>query len=209
MLRIPVIAAVASIAAASTAFALGDTTRTSSAGASSSSGAIAGATAYGGRGGSAKQGQAQGQIQGQTSVQKTNQDTRQLNKQSAESNSGGNTQGTTVEGDNVEGSFAFGYAAPSVAVQSNNVIGTTEAITTGGFQFPAIGGAVWWSEIKTTIGGVPLVVEALKIAGDPEYAAAVTKTTALGPDTATSRAYAAVMCVNFEDEATAYGLTCE
>lgn len=214
MLRIPVIAAAITLMAGSAAFAIGDNT---AAAASSSAGASASA-----RGGSAKQGQIQGQKQ--TSVQQTNQDTRQLNRQSAESNSGGNTQGTTVEGDNVEGSFAFGYAAPSVSVQSNNVIGTTEAITTGGFQFPAIGGAVWWSELQTTIGGVPHVAQALMIAGDPAYAASVKRSTYLasltpeqrataiynpGPDEAMSRAYAAVMCVNFEDAAKAYGLSCE
>jgi len=66
--------------------------------------AIAGAssTAYGGGGGSAKQGQAQGQIQGQA------QTTKQLNEQSASSNSGGNSQ--DVEGDNYDGGIGLGIS---------------------------------------------------------------------------------------------------
>lgn len=208
------IAIAAIVFSAGGAFALGDTSASASASAAATgNGGAGGAGGQGGRGGSARQGQAQGQVQGQS--QSSRQTTKQLNEQSqrnnqrssSESNSGGNSQ--SVDGDSVEGSFAFGYAAPSVAVTSNNVIGTQELVKTYGMQFPVVGGAYWDSQVVTTIGGVPAVVEALKIAGDPEYAASATKTTALGPDEATSRAYAAVMCVNFEDAAKAYGLACE
>jgi len=216
MLRLTVVATAIMLAMASTSYATSTTpTNQATAGAGASSTAASSSSSAAG------------------ASNKTNVNTRvttsQLNKQSlsasqtADSNSGGNTQGTTVGGDSTKVDPSVGYSAPGLAISENNVIGNYEAITNWFFQVPGIGGGGGSAKVHTTIAGLPRVAEALMIAGDPAYAASVEKAAYMAkltpeqqatttynpaPDGAMSKAYAAVLCVEFEAAAEKYGIDC-